>query len=225
MFNLEDEDASQSELTGVEVNCFGFDMSPNQYSINCEHEEHLASNKSEIYRRLELNKNMFTMDSTDTSALTSRLENLILNGSESVPTCSLIYSSQFREVETRKIVNASPIEIADEFEIIDLAGDTAPSPATEGRRDAMPDGTMAWSIVDESFSSPVVAPLRTTEQRRRRFVMGIVIGSVIGVTTVIIVIGKFYTPSNCFSQLKFYVMNAKFIFFIFFIFFFSIAYL
>lgn len=193
MFNLEDDDASQSELNSVEGNYCGLEMSPHQYSINCEHEERLASNKSDIYRILEHNKKMFTNDPADASALTSRLENLILNGSESVPTCSLIYSSEYREVEALKIVNVSPIEIADEFEVVDLTGDVASSLAIEGRYDAMTHGTLTRSSVHESFTSPVVIPLRTMEQRRRRFVMGIVIGSVIGVTAVIIVIGKCYT--------------------------------
>ncbi len=141
MFSLDDED-SQSEITSFEVS----EMSRNQYSINCESDEKISKNKSEIYRRMEINKNVFTTDPNDTSATTanaastSRFDNLILNGSVSVPTSSFMISDQFinDEVNTVKIVN-SPVcqeEVGDEllveFETIDLAAASSVI-ATENR--------------------------------------------------------------------------------------------
>ena len=182
MFSLDDEDTSQSELASVGASYFEFDMSRGQYTINCDGEEKMSSNKSEIYRRLELNKKMFAADPTDVSASTSRFENLILNGSVSVPTNSFVYSDQYREVETIKIVNGLPVEVTEEFETIDLAVDV-PESSLDNRRENL-------SSISRELVSHVSTPLPTTNERKRRFVMAVVVGSVVGVTVVIIVVGK-----------------------------------
>lgn len=151
MFSLDDEDTSQSEITSFEVS----EMSLNQYSINCESDEKISKNKSEIYRRLEINKNVFMSYPNDTSAIaasTSRFDNLIFNGSASVPTSSFMISDQYinDEVETVKIVN-SPVcqeemgdELLVEFETIDLAA-ASPVIATENRCDNWPSVRSAAS--------------------------------------------------------------------------------
>ncbi len=191
MFSLDDEDTSQSELASLGASYFDSEMSRGQYIINCDGGEKMSSNKSEIYRRLEFNKKMFTEDPTDASASasTSRFENLILNGSVSVPTNSFVYSDQYREVQTIKIVNRPPTEV-EVFETIDLATDgEAVASATEGRRDNRPSMS---DLVNERFVNHLAAPPPSTDERKKRFVMAVVIGSVAGVTVVIIVIGKFF---------------------------------
>ena len=149
MFSLDDNDSSQSEITSFEVS--DSEMSRNQYSVNCDSEEKMSKNKSEIYRRLELNKNVFTtepIEASATSESTSRFDNLILNGSVSVATNSFICSDQYiNAVETIKIVN-SPIdqeeiggELIEEFETIDLAIATPAATgiiSTENRCDSWP---------------------------------------------------------------------------------------
>lgn len=188
MFSLDDEDTSQSELASLGASYFDFEMSRGQYIINCDGGEKMSSNKSEIYRRLEFNKKMFTEDPTDTSASasTSRFENLILNGSVSVPTNSFVYSDQYREIQTIKIVNRPPAEV-EVFETIDLATDgEAVASATEGNQPSMSD------LIDERFVNHFAAPPPSTDERKKRFVMAVVIGSVAGVTVVIIVIGQFF---------------------------------
>jgi hypothetical protein len=156
MFSLDDEDTSQSEIASFELSCF--EMSRNQYSINCESDEKISKNKSEIYRRLEFNKNVFPADPNDTSATaasTSRFDNLILNGSVSVPTSSFMISDQYinDEIETVKIVN-NPVcqeemgnELIGEFETIDLAAASTVI-ATENRCENWPS---VRSVVSDSY--------------------------------------------------------------------------
>ncbi|KAI9562299.1 hypothetical protein GHT06_013264 [Daphnia sinensis] len=156
MFSLDDEDTSQSEIDSIGI-----------ISVNCENEEKMYRNKSEVYRRLECNMNIFKTNPTDACAVfesTSRFDNLILNGSVSVPTSSFACNSKcIEEVSTIKIVNSPPVEESpNELEMTNLTGSERPMKAS----------------TDDSFSNP----------RKRRFVMAVTVASVVGVTIVIVII-------------------------------------
>lgn len=194
MFSLDDEDTSQSEINSIGI-----------ISVDCENEENkMYRNKSEVYRRLECNMNIFRtnpVDASDVFESTSRFDNLILNGSVSVPTSSFACNSKcIEEVSTIKIVNSPPVEESpNEFEMANLTGSARPMKASAddnkyGNRTSA--RSTAQDSGDDRFASPYVAPLPYVDQRKRRFVMTVTIASVVGVTVVIVVIGKTLAKQN-----------------------------
>lgn len=131
--------------------------------------------------------NIFRLDSTIPSAIsesTSRFDNLILNGSVSVPTSSFVCSDQcIEEVSTVKIVNITPVEESpNEFETINLTASARPRIATEESDNQTSARLLNRDTGGDSFA--------IVDERKRRFVMAITIASVIGVTVVIVIIGK-----------------------------------
>ena len=181
MFFLDDQNFSQSEQNSVDP--IGLKIPTRiQSSINSESKESMSNSKSEIYRKLERNINMFPEDMTG-SVSNSRFENLILNGSNSLATSSFIHlEEEYSEFETTKISNCSPVEII-EFETIDLVEGTVGS--TTGTRERT---NFEPRTNNEVVGSYVGTP---PDEERGRIVMIIVIGTVIIVTLVIITVGKY----------------------------------
>ncbi|XP_057364854.1 uncharacterized protein LOC130685557 [Daphnia carinata] len=184
MFSLDDDDTSQSEVNSIGI-----------VSVTCENEEKMYRNKSELYRRLECNMNILRTNPTDASAVfesTSRFDNLILNGSVSVPTSSFACNSKcIEQVSTIKIVNSPHVEeSSNELEMTNLTGLARPmKPSTDDKYDKRTSArSMAQDSGTDSYVSPYVLPLQSVEQRKRRCVMAVTIAAVIGVTIVIVVI-------------------------------------
>lgn len=182
MFTFDFEDTSQSEL---EIDFSGSDIFGNKCSADPIDCRKFCGSKSDVLKEMQLCKNISNPKQHTVLASTSRFENIILNGSASVPTEFFICHDQHKEVEIKKILNR-PQQEESNFDTGDqIATNKIAHVANEDQL-----STQRHSIVESSIS-PTTVLQKSNEERQRRFVMAVAVGSVIGVTVVIMIVGKF----------------------------------
>ena len=183
-----DDGTNKSELT-VE-----FELLHDQYLTNFERKESLPSNKSaDIYSHSGLLRKSVIISSSASSS--ARMENLILNGSPSVVTNSLTYSSTQYDTDDDVIKVDNTREDAEEFEVVDLANDiptlppftvdtTAKDLSLEFADQMITNGHIGQRYVSDEAS------LSSMVHQRRRIAMVAVVGSIFVAVVIIVIIGK-----------------------------------